>query len=226
MTILKDKIGRVITSIVLVVILLVGVVGYVGWYNLFREVPTYYESPEEHFKYGSIGTEEAQGVPYWIWMVLPRIFPDKLPHSGGYTSLGITWEEGKEMPVGFTKKTIGFPRVGITCAVCHTATYRKTEKDKPTIVAAAPANKFDSQGYLRFLSASAGDPRFTADYILDEIKYSYRLSWLENLLYRYVLIPQTKKALLQQKEDYSWTDSRPNWGPGRIDPLTQLNSIL
>ncbi|MBD2564149.1 MULTISPECIES: c-type cytochrome [Nostoc] len=222
MTILKDKIGRVITSIVLVVILLVGVVGYVGWYNLFREVPTYYESPEEHFKYGSIGTEEAQGVPYWIWMVLPRIFPDKLPGPGGYTSLGITWEEGKEMPVGFTKKTIGFPRVGITCAVCHTATYRKTEKDKPTIVAAAPANKFDSQGYLRFLSASAGDSRFTADYILDEIKYNYRLSWLENLLYRYVLIPQTKKALLQQKEDYSWTDSRPNWGPGRIDPFNPV----
>ncbi|MFS0518664.1 cytochrome c [Nostoc sp. UIC 10607] len=222
MTILKDKIGRVITSIILVVILLVGVVGYVGWYNLFREVPTYYESPEEHFKYGSIGTEEAQGVPYWIWMVLPRIFPDKLPGPGGYTSLGITWEEGKEMPVGFTKKTIGFPRVGITCAVCHTATYRKTEKDKPTIVAAAPANKFDSQGYLRFLSASAGDSRFTADYILDEIKYNYRLSWLENLLYRYVLIPQTKKALLQQKEDYSWTDSRPNWGPGRIDPFNPV----
>ncbi|MCC5615550.1 cytochrome c [Nostoc sp. CHAB 5836] len=222
MTILKDKIGRVITSIVLVVILLVGVVGYVGWYNLLREVPTYYESPEEHFKYGSIGTEEAQGVPYWIWMVLPRIFPDKLPRPGGYTSLGITWEEGKEMPVGFTKKTIGFPRVGITCAVCHTATYRKTEKDKPTIVAAAPANKFDSQGYLRFLSATAGDPRFTADYILDEIKYSYRLSWLENLLYRYLLIPQTKKALLQQKEDYSWTDSRPNWGSGRIDPFNPV----
>ncbi|MEH2173637.1 c-type cytochrome [Nostoc sp.] len=222
MTILKNKIGRVITSIVLIVVLLAGVVGYVGWYNLFREVPTYYESSEEHFKYGSIGTEEAQGVPYWIWLVLPRIFPDKLPGPGGYTSLGITWEEGKEMPVGFTKKTIGFPRVGITCAVCHTATYRKTEKDKPTIVAAAPANKFDSQGYLRFLSATAGDARFTADYILDEIKYNYNLSWLENLLYRYVLIPQTKKALLQQKADYSWTDSRPNWGPGRIDPFNPV----
>ena len=49
----------------------------------FREVPTYYESAEEHFKYGSIGTEQAQGVPYWIWLVLPRIFPDKLPRAGG-----------------------------------------------------------------------------------------------------------------------------------------------
>ncbi|WP_017318476.1 c-type cytochrome [Mastigocladopsis repens] len=222
MNIFKDKLGRIITSVVLIVLLFVGVVGYVGWYNLFREVPTYYESSEEHFKYGSIGTEQAQGVPYWIWLVLPRIFPDKLPGPGGYTSLGMTWEEGKEMPVGFTKKTIGFPRVGITCAVCHTATYRKSEKDKPTIIPAGPTNKFDPQSYTRFLGNAASDPRFTADYILDEIKYNHEFSWLENLLYRYLIIPQTKKALLQQKEDFAWMDSRPNWGPGRIDPFNPV----
>ncbi len=222
MNIFKDKLSRIITSVVLIVLLLVGGVVYVGWYNLFREVPTYYESAEEHFKYGSIGTEQAQGVPYWIWLVLPRIFPDKLPRAGGYTSLGITWEEGKETPVGFTKKTIGFPRVGITCAACHTATYRKSEKDKPTIIPAGPSNKFDAQGYTRFLGDAASDSRFTADYILDEIKYNHELSWLEKLLYRYLIIPQTKKALLQQKEDFAWMDSRPNWGSGRIDPFNPV----
>ncbi|MBW4555633.1 MAG: cytochrome c [Trichormus sp. ATA11-4-KO1] len=221
----KDKLGRIIASLVVVFVLVVGVVGYVGWYNLFREVPIpyeSYESPEDHFKYGSIGTENAQGVPYWIWLVLPRIFPDKLPGPGGYTSLGITWEEGKETPIGFTKKTIGFPRVGITCAVCHTATYRTTQKDKPTIVAAGPSNKFDLQGYIRFLGATASDPRFTPDYILDEIKYNYQLSWVENLLYRFLIIPQTKKELLAQKESFTWMDSRPNWGPGRIDPFNPV----
>ncbi len=222
MTIFKGKFSKIIASVVLSFLLLVGVVGYVAWYNLFREVPTYYESPEEHFKYGSIGTEQAQGVPYWIWQVLPRIFPDKLPGPGGYTSLGITWEEGKELPVGFSKKTIGFPRVGITCAVCHNATYRETVKDKPTIIPAAPANKFDLQGYIRFLNESASDPRFTPDYILDEIKYNHEFSWLEKLLYRYLIIPQTRKALLQQKEDFTWMDSRPNWGPGRIDPFNPV----
>lgn len=218
----KKNLGRTIAAIALIIVLLVGGVGYIAWYNLFREVPTYYESPEEHFKYGSIGTEQAQGIPYWIWLVLPRIFSDKLPRPGGYTSLGITWEEGKETPVGFTKKTIGFPRVGITCAVCHSATYRKTEKDKPTIVAAGPSNKFTLQGYIRFLSDSASDPRFTADYILDEIKYNYELSGLEKLLYRFFIIPQTRKALLQQKEDFTWMDSRPNWGSGRIDPFNPV----
>ncbi|MFW9257976.1 cytochrome c [Nostoc sp. CALU 546] len=223
MAILKSKLGKIITSIVVVIILAFGVVGYVGWYNLFREVPSeVYELPEDHFKYGSIGTEQAQGVPYWIWLVLPRIFPDKLPGPGGYTSLGITWEEGKELPVGFSKKTIGFPRVGITCAVCHHATYRENLKDKPTIIAAGPANRFDSQGYIRFLGNAASDPRFEPDYILDEIKYSHEFSWLENLLYRFIIIPQTKKGLLQQSADFAWTDSRPNWGPGRIDPFNPV----
>ncbi|MHC0065792.1 c-type cytochrome [Nostoc sp. UIC 10890] len=223
MAILKSKLGKIITSIAVVIVLLFGVVGYVGWYNLFREVPSeVYELPEDHFKYGSIGTEQAQGVPYWIWLVLPRIFPDKLPGPGGYTSLGITWEEGKELPVGFSKKTIGFPRVGITCAVCHHATYRENLKDKPTIIAAGPANRFDSQGYIRFLGNAASDPRFEPDYILDEIKYSHEFNWLENLLYRFIIIPQTKKGLLQQSADFAWTDSRPNWGPGRIDPFNPV----
>ncbi|MEH1924984.1 cytochrome c [Nostoc sp.] len=223
MAIFKSKLGKIITSIAVVIVLLFGVVGYAGWYSLFREAPSeVYELPEDHFKYGSIGTEQAQGVPYWIWLVLPRIFPDKLPGPGGYTSLGITWEEGKELPVGFSKKTIGFPRVGITCAVCHHATYRENLKDKPTIIAAGPANKFDSQGYVRFLGNAASDPRFEPDYILDEIKYSHEFSWWENLLYRFVIIPQTKKGLLEQKADFAWTDSRPNWGPGRIDPFNPV----
>lgn len=220
--VLQTGLGKIITAIALVVILLVGGLGYFAWYNLFREVPTYYESAEEHFKYGSIGTENAEGIPYWIWLVLPRLFPEYLPGSGGYASLGLTWEEGKETPVGISKKTIGFPRQGITCAVCHSGTYRKKPEDKPVIVSTAPSNKFDSQSYLRFLTASAKDPRFTSDYILNAIAYNYDLSWVQTQLYRYLIIPQTKKAILKQEESYAWMDSRPNWGPGRIDPFNPV----
>ena len=38
-----------------------------------------FADPDEHFKYGSIGTEERVGLPYWIWKVLPTVFEDKLP---------------------------------------------------------------------------------------------------------------------------------------------------
>ncbi len=217
-----NKIGKIVTTIIVILLLLIGIIGYIGWYNLLREVPTYYESPEEHFNYGSIGTENQEGIPYWIWVVLPRIFSEKLPHPGGYTSFGLTWEEGKETPVGISKKTIGFPRQGITCAFCHSATYRKSPEDKPTIVTAGPSNKLDSQSYLRFLFTSAKDPRFTPDFILPAIEYNHHLSWIEKQLYRYLLIPQTKKALLKQAESYSWMDSRPNWGAGRIDPFNPV----
>ena len=214
------KFGRTIVTLAVILVLLVGVGGYGAWYNLVREVPTYYESAEDHFKYGSIGTENAEGVPYWVWLVLPRLFPEYLPGSGGYTSLGLTWEEGQETPIGISKKTIGFPRQGITCALCHHATVRDNPKDKPTTFVAAPANKFDAQSYLRFLFACANDPRFTSDYILEEIEaYNHKFSWFEKQLYRYVIIPQTKKTILEQQQSYAWMDSQPNWGPGRIDPF-------
>ncbi|NJK40242.1 MAG: c-type cytochrome [Acaryochloridaceae cyanobacterium SU_2_1] len=222
MGVLKSRIGSAIVTTLLILVLLVGTVGYIGWYNLLREVDTYIESPAEHFKYGSIGTENDQGVPYWIWEVLPRLFPEHLPGPNGYTSLGFTWEEGKETPVGVSKKTIGFPRQGITCAVCHSATYRKAPEDIPTVVPAGPSVKFNSLGYVRFLKACAQDPRFTADYILPEIEYNHKLSVLDKLLYRFLIIPSTQKAMLEQGTSFDWTDSRPDWGPGRIDPFNPV----
>ena len=69
------------------------------------------------FKYGSIGAERDAGIPYWIFYVLPRMFPEKLPGPGGYAALGVSWEQGQELPIGFTKKVVGFPRVANNCAV-------------------------------------------------------------------------------------------------------------
>jgi hypothetical protein len=53
----------------------------VVWYKAFREVP----QPEwitadqrNNFLYGSIGSEAEAGIPYWIWLVLPRMFPEYL----------------------------------------------------------------------------------------------------------------------------------------------------
>ena len=85
------------------------------------------------FKYGSIGAERDAGIPYWIFYVLPRVFPDKLPGPGGYASLGVSWEQGQELPIGFTKKVIGFPRVANNCAACHTANYRLSANENPDL---------------------------------------------------------------------------------------------
>src|ERR1035441_144693 len=67
--------------------------GFFFWYKLFRVVPTVYADPVEHFKYGYIGVEVPAGLPYSIWVVLPRLFADKLPGPGGYVSLGVSRSE-------------------------------------------------------------------------------------------------------------------------------------
>ncbi|HEX2081543.1 MAG TPA: c-type cytochrome [Longimicrobium sp.] len=203
----------------LAVLVLVAAIGAGAWAMLFRTVPVRHATPEAAFKHGTIGVEAAQGIPYWIWVVLPRVFPEHLPGPGGYTSLGFTWEDGAEFPVGMSKTTIGFPRIGANCAVCHTATWRADEESPRHVVPGGPTSTFSTQAYLRFLVRCAQDPRFTAENLMPEIEYLTKLSASEKALYRSVLIPQTRAALLEQGRFYQWTLSRPDWGPGRVDPF-------
>jgi hypothetical protein len=82
---------RKIIAFVIVIVLLLAVAGYVGYDKFLRELPPpHFASDEEHFLYGSIGTETLTGVPYWIWLVLPRLFPEYLPGPGGYGSLWLS----------------------------------------------------------------------------------------------------------------------------------------
>lgn len=215
--------GRlVLATLVIVAVAVAGL----GWYKLFRVEDQEFASVEEYFKYGSIGTEDEAGIPYWIWIALPRIFPDYLPGPGGYSSLGLYTEPGKELPVGFSRKTIGFSRVGINCAACHSGTVRLSTAEVPTLLLGAGNHTFDVLAYQRFLFASASDPRFNADTILGEIGRMYRLSWLDRQLYRYLLIPLTRRALLETKQQFAWTETRPNWGRGRIDPFNPVKVAI
>jgi len=192
--------------------------------RFMREEPApYFASDEDHFLFGSIGTEAAEGLPYWIWLVLPRVFPDLLPANGGYASLGFVAKDGREMPVGLSKVTVGFPRVGINCAMCHMASYRVRPDEPPTLVAAGASHQTSPQQYFRFLFSAASDPRFNADTLLAEISRNTRLSFLDRLLYRFAIIPASRRALLQQRDSQgSWMLKRPDWGRGRIDPFNPV----
>jgi hypothetical protein len=202
---------------------LAAVGGLVAYNTFFREEPPpYFESDEAHFMWGSIGTESAEGIPYWIWLVLPRIFPEYLPGTGGWASLGIHSAPEQEMPIGLSKATIGFPRVAINCAMCHITSVRTTPGGPVTLVAGGTSNRTSPQQYLRFLLDCASDPRFTADVILAEIAKNHELSAFERLIYRFVIIPQTREALLEVKARESWMDENPDWGRGRIDPFNPV----
>ena len=157
--------------IIIVLLALLAISAYVGWYKAFRVVPQpEFASEDQRYMYGSLGAEDNVGLPYWIFLILPRLFPEYLPGPGGYASLGIPWEQGAEMPVGFSKKTIGFPRVTNTCAVCHTASYREKKDSIPVYVATGPGHTTNVQGYFRFLSNVANDARFNPDNIIAEME--------------------------------------------------------
>lgn len=209
----------------IVLLLAVGItLAFVSWYKFFRELPQpdwVSATAEMRFKYGSIGAEHNAGIPYWIFYVMPRMFADKLPGPGGYASLGVPWEQGQALPIGFTEKTIGFPRVGNNCAVCHTASYRTKVNENPTFVVAGPAHTTNVEAFFRFLIDCAKDPRFNADNLLAEIALVTELSWLDKQLYRYLIIPFTRRALLEREQQFAWIYRAdfPDWGRGRDDAM-------
>jgi hypothetical protein len=211
MTSTKGKIGRLVTIVGLIIVLLVGSVWYLSWFHLSRKVPTAYASVEQQFKYGMIGSEQLDIVPYWIWLILPRIFPEKLPGPGGYVSLKMDWEAGEEVPVGLTKQTIGFPKVSLNCAACHNATFSSVSNGKSKMILTGSAPKFDLQGYINFLRSSANDPRFNSNYLLNKLQDVYELSWLEKRFYRYIIIPQSQQALSELEDVPNLLKSHPNW---------------
>ncbi|HVY15501.1 MAG TPA: cytochrome c [Rhodopila sp.] len=197
-----------------------------AWLILLRPVPQpATNDPLQVFDHGSIGNETQQGLPYWIWRVLPTLFPEYLPgNQDGYGSIGVYWIGGEELPVGFSKKTLGvIPRVAPNCAFCHQETYRLHADDPATFVPAGAGTRVNVQGFIRFLSAIGRHPeRFTADNVMTAITAIYDMPLWERVLYRYLLIPAVRSALEAQATRFAWMDSRPDWGPGRIDPFNPV----
>jgi hypothetical protein len=224
----KTSKGRKVVRVLVFLVIVAGLLGIAAWFALFRAEPQQLadDSIEEYFKYGSIGTEEAQGIPYWIWLVLPKMFPEYLPAPGGYAALGFPWEQGRPMPIGFSQRTIGYERVGLNCALCHTASFRKEGEPVSHVVLGGPGNTQDVLAYQRFLFACASDPRFNSQNVMNAIGQIVSLPADEALVYRFLLIPGTRRALLKQKADFDWTDSRPAWGRGRIDPFNPVKVSL
>ncbi|MGZ5032332.1 MAG: c-type cytochrome [Usitatibacter sp.] len=220
----RSQRGTIGIVLLVLLVLLVAAGGYIAWDRGFREHPQpdwVSATPEMRFKYGSIGAEQDAGIPYWIFYVLPRMFPEKLPGPGGYASLGVPWEQGQELPMGFTKKVIGFPRVANNCAVCHVATYRTTPDSIPIFVVAGGSNTTNVEGFFRFLIDCAKDPRFNADNMMREIELVTDLDWIDRGLYRFFVIPITRQRLLEREAQFKWIYRKdfPDWGRGRDDAM-------
>src|SRR4051794_20673234 len=90
-------------------VVVIGVVGIV-WVRSFvhrNRVPVVYSDILEHFKYGSLGTEQRLGVPGRLFDLFPVMFADLLPKDRpgqGYEKLGFLYEPGHNRPIGTTRR--------------------------------------------------------------------------------------------------------------------------
>lgn len=175
----------------------------------------------DHFKFGSIGAERRAGIPYYVWAVMPRVFPEYLPKrpGEGYARFGLIFEspDGKR-PIGTSLRNTQVELVGLNCAVCHTGTLRDAQGAPRRVILGMPAHQFDLQSYQRFLFSCLKDPRFNSDRIVTAIHEQFpELSWFTRLTYSWFVVPRTKEQGLALSRNFAFFDSRPPTGPGRVD---------
>ncbi len=204
---------------VVLVVLGIGIPTLV-WFQ--RSVPEVHDDPSAHFKYGSIGSEGRDGIPYWVWLVLPEVFPEHLPDGPGegYSRFGFIFEAESPMgrPIGTSYREEPIPMVGLNCAVCHTGTIRESAEAAEEVVLGMPAHQFDLQQYLNFLFAVANDSRFDADTLIPAIERVHpAFSWIDSLFYRHIVIPRTRDEILKAADQFAWMNAFPAAGPGRVD---------
>ena len=227
----KIRIG----AVVLVVLAIVA--GVTAWHKLYRDVPQpawITADQRDDFLYGSVGAEGTAGIPYWIWLVLPRICRTTCPaRAATLPSVG-RGKRARKCPRASPKKTVGYVRVAANCALCHAASYRATPDATPEVVAAIPGHTVDLQPLLTFLKQCAQDPRFNAGELLAEIDMATKLSFLDRLIYRFILIPRTRQALIDQNSvildatlrAHSQNPSAPFFRRKAQSPLIELGGEL
>ena len=194
-------------AVVAVALLLFLLIGPLPWNNTSRS----FAEIDRHFRYGSIGGESTNGMPYWIWKVLPDMFADQLPIDApatDYTAFGFLQEPGEDMPIGFARsRTSGIDVVTQNCATCHVGSVRTTTDAIPELISGMPSHNVNLQAYIKFLRDVADDSRFTSDQLIPYIQAaSGGLGPIEKLVYRFVAIPRTREQLTLQRANLAFMD--------------------
>jgi hypothetical protein len=197
--------------------------------------PITYDDIQEHFKYGSIGSEPGGSLlspvggvlpPYWIFKSLPSICSDKLPN--GYATFGFVMEDGKDLPIGISRRRrLGIDQVGLNCAVCHTSTVRDAPGAARKIVLGMPAAQLDLQSFVRFVLDCTLDNRLTADAVTGRLPRRGGPSLVERALLRAGLIDRLKLQTLDLRNRMGpiLGDTLPRWGRGRVDTFNPYKAI-
>ena len=132
----------------------------------------------------------------------------------------------QRLPVGLSIKRLGYERVTLNCALCHTASYRLAADAPPQFAVGGPAHTLNLQGLLRFLIAASHDRRFTAARLMPEIALHFPLDALDYGDLLPGADPGTRAALRLAEHELGWMERKPAWGPGRDDAFNLPKFIL
>jgi hypothetical protein len=217
--------GGAARTILFVELLAAAIVGLYFGVRLTSDSPVAYTDPKEHFKYGSTGGEILNGIPFTIWMALPKIF--HLP-GNDYRSLGFLYEPGKTMPIGTSKRRYrGIDLVALNCAICHVGSVRLHPGENPRYVLGMPSNTVDLRGYYEFLFAAAKSEKFSTGLILATAE---TMDIHEDFLNRVILTNYatglTRTGLLDFESRLAPILRNPQFGPGRIDTFSPAKALL
>ena len=112
---------------------------------------------EDHFLFGSIGTEGAEGRAVLALAGAAAGLSGPAAHAGRLCLARVSSPRTATRCRSASRRSrSGFPRVGINCAMCHVASYRTRPDEPPTIVAAGASHQTSPQQYFRFLFNAAG----------------------------------------------------------------------
>jgi hypothetical protein len=197
--------------------------------------PVRYDAIEDHFKYGSIGSEPGVSLlspvggvlpPYRVLTALPSVCSDQLP--GGYASLGFIMEPGHDLPVGVSRRRrLGIDHVGLNCAVCHTGTLRDSPTATPRVVPGMPAHQLDLQRFVEFVLDCTLDNRLTAEAVRGRYPEGDGPGLIERMLMRLGFVDRLKVETLRLRNRISplLGDKVPRWGRGRVDTFNPYKAI-
>jgi hypothetical protein len=228
-------IRRALTFVGLIVVILGVAVSVWTVVSLTTDRPVAYESIEDHFKYGSIGSEPGGSLlspiggslpPYWVFRSLPSVCSEKLPQ--GYSTFGLISEEGHDLPIGVSRRRrLGIDQVGLNCAACHTGTVRETPNAPPQIVLGMPANRLDLQGFIEFVLECSLDQRVNASAITGRLPEEGGPSLFERALLNFGFIERLKITTLNLRNRIAPVlgTNVPRWGRGRVDTFNPYKSI-
>ena len=252
---MKKKLARVAQWIGFLFIAFVLVGGGYLAVRLTDDEPVTYADDAAHFKHGSTGGERGYGaqfgfgLPYWIWVALPELFPEYLPDrrtGRGYASLGMIYEPGADarfdLPIGVSMRRVqGIDRVYFNCAVCHTGSVRPSPGAAADIVLGMPANTFDLGAFARFLDDAVSSWKFRSTRIMPKIQELeqlrdeaslpdtvYRpdpLNPVDRFVFRNIGIVLLREQLLTLTSRLSFVDLE-SWGPGRVDTFNPPKALL